>query len=129
MISEMRAVAASVKQQRGDVGAYKAKDVFFSATAKGGELIDNKKFGRIDIGFFGNLSVVDMDRFAPLSYPLTQYVYGANAGDVRHVVIDGNPVKRDHLPAEHLKETLEEADKTAKEAILKFWAEARRRIL
>jgi len=129
MISEMRAVACSVKQQTGDAGAYKASDVFYSATVVNGRVLNADKYGRIGAGFVGDLSVVAMERFDPMSYPLAQYVYGANSGDVKHVICGGNIIKRDHKPAEHLKEPLRQAAKVAETAILKLWAEARRRIL
>ena len=129
MISEMRAVACAVKQNAKDAGAYRASDVFYSATVVNGRVLNEEKYGRIGVGFFGDLSVVSMERFAPLSYPLTQYVYGANSGDVRHVICGGNVLKRGHEPAEHLRKPLSQAAKTAEAAILKLWAEARRRIL
>ena len=129
MISEMRAVSCSVKQNRGDAGAYKASDVFYSATVVNGRVIDAEKYGRIGPGFYGDLSVVSMEGFTPLSYPLAQYIYGANAGDVRHVVCGGIPVKRDYKPAGLLSERLAEAKKNAEPAINKLWAETRRKIL
>lgn len=129
MIAEMRAVACSVKQGAGDTGAYKAADVFYSATVVGGRTLDAEKYGRLGLGFNGDLSVVGMDRFAPLSYPLAQYIYGANAGDVRHVVCGGNTLKRDYKSDGRLRGILAEARETAGGAILKLWAEARRKVL
>jgi len=129
MISEMRATACFMKQHMQGAGAYKASDVFYSATVVNGRILDASKYGRVGQGFFGDLSVVCMDRFAPLSYPLAQYVYGANAGDVRHVVSGGQVLKRDHKPDKRLMAPLLQAGEAGQAAIQKFWAEARRRIL
>ena len=129
MISEMRAVACAVKQQVRDAGGGRASDVFYSATVVNGRAVDGEKYGRVGPGFIGNLSVVCMDRFAPLSYPLAQYIYGAHVGDVRHVVCGGVVLKRDFKPADHLVPYLASADKTAETAILRLWEEARRVIL
>ena len=129
MISEMRAAACAVKQHLEDAGAYKAADVFYSATVAGGRALDPEKFGRIGLGFYGDLSIVSMDRFAPLSYPLAQYIYSANAGDVRHVVCGGVALKRDYSPDGRLWGLLAEAREAARGAILKLWGQARREIL
>lgn len=129
MISEMRAAACAVKQTAGDAGAYRAGDVFYSVTVLNGGLLDAEKYGRVAPGFLGDLSVVCMDRFAPLSYPLAQYVYGANEGDVRHVVCGGNVLKRDCMPEGSLAASLPEAAKIAGSAISRLWENARRVIL
>lgn len=129
MIDEMRATACAMKQRAGDMGAYRASDVFYSATVVNGRIIDEEKHGRIGPGFLGDLSVVCMDRFAPLSYPLAQYVYGAHAGDVRHVVCGGVVLKRDYSPSEHIAPRLAQAALTAGPAILRLWEEARKSIL
>ena len=129
MITEMRATAFAVKHAARDAGACKASDVFYSATVVNGRVLDAEKFGRIGCGFNADLSVVCLKRFAPLSYPLSQYVYGANASDVRHVVACGKPVKRNYKPAGHIKPALSRAQKEAEKAIKKLWEEARREIL
>jgi len=129
MISEMRAVACSVKQHTKDAGAYRASDAFYSATVVNGRVFDAERYGRIGQGFNGDVSVVCMDRFAPLSYPLAQYVYGANAGDVRHVVCGGVALKRDYKPADYLSEPLAQAREKTETAICRLWGEARRSIL
>ena len=129
MIEEMRATARAVKQHTGDPKRYRASDVFYSATVVGGRQLDKCAHGRIGPGFCGNLSVVSMGRFQPLSYPLAQYVYGASAADVRHVVCGGTVVKRDYRPAPKTQALLASAWETAGNAIAKLWDEARRSIL
>jgi len=129
MIEEMRAAARAVKLDAGDPIAYRASDVFYSATVVGGRELDKDRHGRLGPGFRGDVSVVDMNRFKPLSYPLSQYVYGASAADVRHVVCGGVVVKRDHTPEKRLHGLLADASETAEAAISRLWAEARRVIL
>lgn len=129
MIEEMKTTARMVKQATGSPDAYRASDVFYSATVVGGRELDENKHGRLGIGFAGDVSVVSMGRFSSLSYPLSQYVYGASPADVRHVVCDGTPVKLDCKPENRLKGFLSDASKTASFAMPRLWAEARRSIL
>jgi len=129
MIKEMAATARAVKTKSDDPGIYRASDVFYSATVVGGRELDENKHGRIGPGFFANISVVDMKRFKPLSYPLSQYIYGATAQDVQHVVCEGSVLKRDGEQPEKLQKTISDASETAEAAITKLWKEARKTII
>jgi cytosine/adenosine deaminase-related metal-dependent hydrolase len=129
MIKEMDITARTVRSMDEDPKLYRASDVFYSATVVGGRELDENKYGRIGPGFTANISVVDMKRFKPLSYPLSQYIYGAEAGDVKFLVSRGKVIKRDGMAEGSLKDLLLDSAATAESAILKLWEEARKTIL
>ena len=129
MIHEMSTTARAVKTMSEDPFAYRASDVFYSATVVGGRELDENKYGRLGPGFYGNISVVDMKRFKPLSYPLNQYIYGATAEDVIHVICEGEPIKRVGNPSEKINKLLPEAYEISESAITRLWEEARKTII
>ncbi|MDR1061089.1 MAG: amidohydrolase family protein [Clostridiales bacterium] len=130
MLSEMRMAAFSAKQAEGDPSQYKATDAFYAATVAGGRALGlHDRLGRLEIGMSGDLSVVDMQRLEPLSYPFIQYLYGSTATDVRHVVQGGHVCKRDFAPPARVARRLEQTRKAVSEAILRVWDEAQRSIL
>lgn len=129
MIKEMGDTARIVRLRDENPRAYKASDVFYSATVVGGRELNEKKHGRLGPGFDANISVVDMKRFSPLSYPISQYLYGATTEDVKHLVCRGNVLKRDGKRVEPLEELLTDAARTAEEAITKLLVEARKTII
>jgi 5-methylthioadenosine/S-adenosylhomocysteine deaminase len=130
MIAEMRTAALAAKQAEADPGRYKANDALYAATVAGARALGrNGELGRIEIGMAGNVSVVDLSRFQPLSYPFIQYLYGASAADVRHVAISGKALKKDFKPSPDIAEILEQSKAKAIKGIKTLWEEAIRSIL
>ncbi|MDR2932716.1 MAG: amidohydrolase family protein [Oscillospiraceae bacterium] len=130
MISEMRAAAFAAKQAEGDAAQYQATDALYAATVAGARALGMQDtLGRVDMGMSGDVSVVSMARFEPLSYPFIQYLYGAAPSDVRHVACRGRVIKKDYAPADFISASLQSAVTAAQAAVQAVWQEAIARIL
>ena len=129
MINEMRTAAFSAKQSEKNPAQFKAADAFYAATAAGARALGCRDIlGRVDIGLSGDFSLIDMERFQPLSYPFTQFLYSGTIGDVRHVVCKGSICKKDFKPAARIASGLDFAKRKAHQAVSKVWDEAIRTI-
>jgi 5-methylthioadenosine/S-adenosylhomocysteine deaminase len=57
------------------------------------------EIGTIEVGKKADIIVIDTDcpHMIPLYHPISQIVYSANGGDVRHVIVNGKILMRDRV--------------------------------
>ena len=109
MFDEMCDAAMVAKIETGDAAALPAEQVLRMATEYGAEALDIDS-GRLEPGANADIAVVDTSepKFSPGHSPITELVYTAHGGDVRHTIVDGEVLMRDRelqtLPLETVKD-------------------------
>jgi cytosine/adenosine deaminase-related metal-dependent hydrolase len=96
---EMRLAALLHKPRVGPAGMT-AKAAFEVATLGGARALGlADQIGTVEEGKKADLIVVDLQtpHATPSPDPLSALVYGAKSRDVRHVMVDGNVLVRDHV--------------------------------
>ena len=92
-------LAALLPKHRAGVTALPALQAFELATLGGARALGlEDRIGSLEVGKRADIVVVDVERahVAPAESPYSQLVYACRASDVRHVVVDGQIVVRDH---------------------------------
>ena len=100
MFDEMR-LAATLQAVRRGPGALPARDAVWMATREGARALGlEREIGSVEPGKRADLIVVDRARahLAPDADPWSTVVYAARGTDVRHVLVDGEPLVRDFVP-------------------------------
>ena len=99
MLAEMTAAARLHKSAALDPTVAGARQVIRAATIGGAAAIGLKNVtGSIEAGKAADLIIIDTrsPHLTPMYHPASHIVYAARAGDVRHVLVDGRWVVRDH---------------------------------
>ncbi len=99
--TEMRLCALLQKPRLG-AASMPARDVVKLATLGGARVLGiDAEVGSLEPGKRADVTVVDTSapHMRPRTDPFTTLVYGAEAGDVRHVFVDGEWLVRDHALA------------------------------
>ncbi|MFI5168130.1 MAG: amidohydrolase family protein [Thermoanaerobaculales bacterium] len=118
MFHEM-ALAGTLHNLAGGVGAVNPWTVLELATWRGAELIGLADTGRLQAGWKADVVVVDGGALAmePAGDPAAMVVFGGGAGSVRHVVIDGKVVVEDGVLASGDKGVIRGEARTAAAAV------------
>lgn len=90
MFDEMCDAAMIAKIKTNDAAALPAEEVLRMATEYGADALGLNS-GRLTVGSNADLIVVDTStpKFSPGHSPVTELVYTANGGDVKHTIVDG----------------------------------------
>ncbi|MGH9903262.1 MAG: amidohydrolase family protein, partial [Pyrinomonadaceae bacterium] len=117
MFTEMR-TAALLQKVRSGTEALPAGRVLRMATADGARALGlDGEIGSLETGKRGDITVVDLERLhlTPRPDVISSVVYGAEAGDIRDVLIDGSLVMRDsELLAMNAREVIADANREAR---------------
>ena len=98
LIEDLRIGALLGKISQGKVGTPRAEDLISSATRGAAIALGRDDLGHLNPGARGDAIVVDISTpfSAPVFDPLRALVYYSTGANVRHSVVDGVPVVRDH---------------------------------
>ncbi len=98
LIEDLRLGALLGKISQGKVGTPRAEDLVSSATRGAAIALGRDDLGHLIPGARGDAIVVDISTpfNAPVFDPLRALVYYSTGANVRHSVVDGIPVVRDH---------------------------------
>lgn len=125
MLEEMKLAAFGSKLDTASASQFQASDAFYAATVAGSRAIGEPDTGRIDIGFHGDLLIIDPKRFAPANYPLISMVYRGESRDIEKVIIRGKTVFDYDTQNEEIAILGMKVQKIAEQA----WATSRKNIL
>lgn len=118
------ALAGTIHTLRHGPQALDAWSVLAMATREGAEVLHlADRIGTLEPGKAADVTVVGRDGWAlqPDGDPASLLVYGATAGDVRHVIVDGRPVVADGR-------LVSGSDSAIREQARDAWATTRRRM-
>jgi 5-methylthioadenosine/S-adenosylhomocysteine deaminase len=98
LIEDLRLGALLGKISQGKVGTPRAEDLISSATRGAAIALERDDLGHLNPGARGDAIVVDISTpfNSPVFDPLRALVYYSTGANVRHSVVDGIPVVRDH---------------------------------
>lgn len=125
MLEEMKLAAFGSKLDTASASQFQASDAFYTATVAGSRAIGEQDTGRIDIGFHGDLLIIDPKRFTPANYPLISLIYSGESRDIEKVIIGGNTVFDYDTHSEEITMLGTKVQKIAEQA----WAASRENIL
>ena len=120
MFEVMRGAFLMHKAHRQDPGVMSARDVYRMATSGGADALGRPDLGRLAPGASADIIAIDTDTPTPVtpSNVYDQIVLFRNPEHVRHVMIDGDFVKKDHVLC---KINREEALASLRAATERFW--------
>lgn len=97
LILDLKLACLLGKIRSGSVGHPTAHQALICATHGAGVALGRPDLGSIEPGSRGDLMVVALDTpfIAPVFDPIRAMVYHATARDIRHTLVDGQPVVRD----------------------------------
>jgi cytosine/adenosine deaminase-related metal-dependent hydrolase len=125
MLEEMKLAAFGSKLDAGSASQFQASDAFYAASVAGSRAIGEPDTGRIDIGFQGDLLIIDPKRFAPTNYPLISLIYAGDSRDIEKVVVGGKTVFDYDTHSDEITMLGMKVQKIAE----KIWASARKNII
>ncbi len=128
MFQEM-SLAATLHGLHNGAGALSALDVLAMATREGARALGlDHLTGTLEEGKAADVTVIGLEGWAlqPGGEPPSRVVYGATAGDVRHVVVDGRAVVVDRRLQTAREETVREHAQSAWRATAARMREERR---
>jgi len=97
LLGEMRTAALIQKGVSLDATRLPAREVLRMATELGAQALDFAECGRLAPGYAADLAILDLSRahLNPVYDPFSLLVYSAKAGDVSHVMVDGQFLLKD----------------------------------
>lgn len=101
MFAAMRLAANLARLVHDDPAAWSARDVVRAATIEGAFALGlGERIGTIEPGKEADLIAIDLraPHLVPVHDPYTSVVFSAGRSDVRHVLVDGQPVVIDREP-------------------------------
>jgi cytosine/adenosine deaminase-related metal-dependent hydrolase len=125
MLEEMKLASYGAKLETSVASQFQASDAFYAATVAGSRAIGDPMGGRIDIGYYADLMIVDHQRFTPSNYPLVSLVYYGETRDIDKVIVGGKIV----FDSERDKKQMHELGKRVQIIAEKVWAVSRGSIL
>lgn len=125
MLDEMKLAAFGSKLETCSASQFQASDAFYAATVAGSRAIGESDTGRIDIGFQGDLLIIDPKRFTPVNYPLISLIYSGETRDIEKVIIGGKTVF--DYDTHNVEITM--LGKIVQEIAERVWVSARKNIL
>ena len=97
MVLDLKLACLLGKVRQGRVDRPDAETALTCATAGAARALGRADLGHLEPGARGDVTVIALDSVfaAPVFDPVRALVYYANASDIRHTLVDGNPILRD----------------------------------
>jgi cytosine/adenosine deaminase-related metal-dependent hydrolase len=126
MVLDLKLACLLGKVRLGRVDRPDAETALTCATAGAARALGRTDLGHLEPGARGDVTVIALDSVfaAPVFDPVRALVYYANASDIRHTLVDGNPILRNGtLPGVDVADI----NRRAKAACVRIWGLAQGR--